>query len=99
MKDGDSLKDSLAECLDTIFIKTNFNKIRQSFEFLEGVQTVELDDIIYIESYLHKLTFHFYKSLNKERSMYEKLDNIDNRICKYGFCRIHKSFSTCAVGK
>lgn len=92
LKDGDSLKDSLAECLDTIFIKTNFNKIRQSFEFLEGVQTVELDDIIYIESYLHKLTFHFYKSLNKERSMYEKLDNIDNRICKYGFCRIHKSF-------
>lgn len=92
LKDGDSLEDSLAECLDTIFIQTDLHKIRQSFEFLEGFQTVELDDIIYIESSLHKLIFHFNKGAKKEMSMYEKLDNIDNRICKYGFCRIHKSY-------
>lgn len=92
LKDGNSLKDSLAECLDTIFMQKNFNRIRQSFEFIEGTQTVDLNEIVYIESSLHKLTFHFRKGLNPKMSMYEKLDNIDEHICKFGFCRIHKSY-------
>ena len=70
----------------------NYQENRETFVFVEGEKTISPDDIVYIESNLHKLTFHLAKTTKERYSMYEKLDNIDNRICKYGFCRIHKSF-------
>ena len=92
LKESDSLEASIEECLDIIIQRMNYQENRETFVFVEGEKTISPDDIVYIESNLHKLTFHLAKTTKERYSMYEKLDNIDNRICKYGFCRIHKSF-------
>lgn len=92
LKESDSLEASVEECLDIIIQRMHYRENRETFSFLEGKKIVSPDEIVYIESNLHKLTFHL-TSKNRERyTMYEKLDVLDQRLCRYGFCRIHKSF-------
>lgn len=92
LKDSDSLEPSIEECLDSIILKMNYKENRETFAFLEGEKTLSPDEIVYIESNLHKLTFYLAEETVKSYSMYEKLDTLDSRLCSYGFCRIHKSF-------
>lgn len=92
LKESCSLEQSIDECLDTIIQKMNYAENKESFTFLEGEKTIFLDEIVYIESNLHKLTFYLTSQSSHKYSMYEKLDTIDNQLYSYGFCRIHKSF-------
>lgn len=92
LKEKDSLEPSMEECLDRIIQKMNYKENKETFFFLEGEKTLCPDDIVYIESNLHKLTFHLTNRKTTSYSMYEKLDVLDQRLCSYGFCRIHKSF-------
>lgn len=92
LKDSDSLEPSIEECLDNIILKMNYKENREIFVFLEGEKTLSPYEIVYIESNLHKLRFHLAEENMKSFSMYEKLDVMDQRLCHYGFCRIHKSF-------
>lgn len=92
LKESDSLEQSMDECLDTIMQKMNYAENKETFTFLEGEKTLLLDEIVYIESNLHKLTFYLASPNSQDYSMYEKLDTIDDRLHLYGFCRIHKSF-------
>ena len=55
LKEMTSLYKEIAECLDTIVLKKNYVEYRQTFDFREGRKTLFIDDIIYIESNLHKL--------------------------------------------
>lgn len=57
-----------------------------------GEKEIDLSDIVYIESNLHKLIFHMNKTKKMQYSMYEKLDVIDTAIGQAGSCRIHKSY-------
>lgn len=92
LKESDSLEQSMDECLDTIMQKMNYKENRETFAFLEGEKTILLDEIVYVESNLHKLTFYLASPNSKDYSMYEKLDTIDDKLHSYGFCRIHKSY-------
>lgn len=92
LKDSDSLELSIEECLDSIILKMNYKENRETFDFLEGERTLSPDEIVYIESNLHKLTFHLAEKNMKRYTMYEKLDVLEQRLCSYSFCRIHKSF-------
>ncbi len=92
LKESESLEPSIEECLDSIILKMNYKENRETFIFLEGEKTLSPDDIVYIESNLHKLTFYLAEENMKSYSMYEKLDVLDKRLCRYDFCRIHKSF-------
>ncbi len=92
LKDSDSLEASIEECLDCIILKMNYKENREAFAFLEGEKTLSPDEIVYIESNLHKSTFYLAEKNMKRYSMYEKLDVLYQRLCCYGFCRIHKSF-------
>ena len=49
------------------------------------------EDILYVESNLHKLIFHMAGNLDRKYTMYEKLDSIEELLHDAGFCRIHKS--------
>ena len=57
-----------------------------------GRMNLKLANLIYIESNLHKLTFHVINEKRKEYSMYAKLDEMDEILEELGFCRIHKSY-------
>lgn len=92
LKDEIPLKKSIYECMDAVQDKINQLRNKIPFQFLEGQQHISLDQIIYIESNLHKLTFYIESREVAVFTMYEKLDNVENLINSNTFCRIHKSF-------
>ncbi|MDD6482369.1 MAG: LytTR family DNA-binding domain-containing protein [Lachnospiraceae bacterium] len=92
LKDDDCLEQSIEESLQAIFAKMGTEERKMSFNFLEGERTIRLSRLTYVESNLHKLVFHIGGEKEMQYTMYEKLDAIDARLQKEGFCRIHQSY-------
>ncbi len=92
LKDCESLEKSICECMDTIVAGMNDVKQKLWFEFVEGKKLIWLDSILFVESNLHKLSFHIMEKHEKIYSMYEKLDRIDELLQNFCFCRVHKSY-------
>lgn len=92
LKDDEALDKAIAECLETILYKMDCKVYKRTFEFQEGRVELYLDSLLYIDSNLHKLTFHMINGKQKEYTMYEKLDVIHELLEEAGFCRIHKSY-------
>lgn len=91
VKDDECLENTIAESLDAIFQRMNYIKESEKFEFREGTKEILLEQILFVESNLHKLTFHFYNK-DVKYTMYERLDVVAERLNHYNFCRIHKSY-------
>lgn len=92
LKDDECLEKAVNECLDAIIYKMNYEVHKKSFAFQEGQQTILLDDIMYVESNLHRLVFHMAGEDSARYTMYGRLDELDVDLRENGFCRIHKSF-------
>lgn len=92
LKDDECLEKAINECLDTILQKMDYEEHKMVFEFQEGKKGIYLEDIIYIESNLHKLIFHMAGKDAVKYTMYAKLDDISESLQGTGFCRIHKSY-------
>lgn len=92
LKDDDNLEKTISECLDTILFRMDYKVYKHTFEFQEGRIEIYLDDLVYVDSNLHKLTFHVNQENEKKYTMYERLDVIDEILQEEGFCRIHKSY-------
>lgn len=92
LKDDEFLDKAIFECLDAIMHKENYKERNYSFQFQEGERMVNPNDIVYIDSNLHKLTFHMKRGSQTEYTMYERLDKIDELLLETEFCRIHKSY-------
>lgn len=92
VKDNDQFNDRIEECLDAILSKINRGAIRQRFAFLEGERNINLDKIVFMESNLHKVSFHLLGERAVQYSLYEKLSTIEERLSDYGFIRIHQSY-------
>ena len=90
LKDNECLDTTISECLDAILYKMNYVQCKKIFEFQEGKREVYLEDIVYVNSNLHKLTFHLINE--KKYTLYDKLDTIQTVINNSSFCRIHKSY-------
>jgi DNA-binding LytR/AlgR family response regulator len=90
LKDDECLEKAVNECLETIVSKMNYEEYKTTFAFQEGEKTIRLEDIVYIESNLHKLIFHMVG--NVKYTMYARLDELSDLLQKKGFCRIHKSY-------
>ena len=91
LKDNQSLEKAITECLDTIISKMHYIENKYTFEFREGRKTLIIDDIVFIESNLHKLYFHLLKK-TEQYTMYSRLDYIDELLKNFNFCRVHKSY-------
>lgn len=88
IKNYQNFESAVSECLDAILREKNVSKA--VFEFKEGYRKINLKELIYIESSLHKLLFYM---INGEIfTMYDKLDHISQQLEDYSFIRIHKSF-------
>lgn len=92
LKDDVSLEKAIAECLDAIIDKMRYIEHKHTFEFQEGRRTLFSDEIIYIESNLHKLEFHLAGEKSGKYTMYGRLDNIEKMLQDASFCRVHKSY-------
>lgn len=92
LKDDDYLEKTFYECVEAILKKMNYEQKKEKFLFKEGTKEIAVDDIEYIESNLHKLTFYINNITPIKYNMYEKLDVIESKLESYNFIRIHKSY-------
>lgn len=88
----ETMEYALQECLDAILREINTSNWKHRFAFQEGQLELEPNDLIYVESYLHKLFFYVKGKKVTTYTMYEKLDTIEKLLKHLDFCRIHQSY-------
>lgn len=90
------LKDRFAQvfdaCMDDIIYELGIHRVKMSFDFVAGTESVYIDTIIYIESDKHLSRFYFDSKTNYTRHIYERLDKLESQLPSDQFIRIHKSF-------
>ncbi len=92
LKDSCNLADNVYEALDVILSKMQQLSKYIEYEFNIGRRKLYPEDIIYIESSLHKLAFHVNKDCESIYNIYMKLDDVEKDLSDRCMCRIHKSF-------
>ena len=92
IKDHESLEKAMTECMDTILDKMDYEENEMTFDFQEGKITISLENILYIESNLHRLVFYMVGEDAVHYTIYMKLDDIAELLPNKDFCRIHKSY-------
>ena len=85
----DNLADTIEECMDDLIAEINKNRRILEFRFVEGTIKLYADDIIYIETELHKNVFYTEKGTFQ---IYKKLDELENEFKDMGFVWAHLSF-------
>lgn len=92
IKGDKNFGQSIEECIDAILEDMNYGIKKLDFNFREGKKELSIDNIVYIESNLHTITFHVYRCNSKKYNMTATLNEIENRLNEFGFLRIHQSF-------
>ncbi len=92
LKGSANFQGSVSECMDAIMDKMNYSVVKRKFDFREGKKEVSLERLLYIESNLHKLTFHVMEDTMKVYTMYETLNILADRLAEDDFIRIHQSY-------
>ena len=92
IKDHESLEKAMTECMDTILEKMDYEENEMTFDFQEGKTTISLENLIYVESNLHRLVFYMAGEDAVHYTIYTKLDDVAELLQNKGFCRIHKSY-------
>lgn len=89
----DQIAVSLKEYLDIFVSRFEYKKLIFRIPLKDRVKAVRMEDIIYIESKLHYVTFYIdeYGEISKYTIM-KKLDEIEQEINNKNFVRIHKSY-------
>ena len=80
------------ECMDAILAKMNYVIFKKDIKFSEGRKKIALNQILFIESCLHKLLFHIMEDQESVYTLYETLDRIEMEYRLYQFIRIHQSY-------
>ena len=91
LKTDPNFEASVLESLDAVFEKMAYTPKIENFCFREGEKNIALEKIIYIESNLHKLTFHVYDKEICRYTIYETLNKI-SELFSEDFVRIHQSY-------
>lgn len=86
IKDSQNLESKIDEAIKHCYSKTNDYIIINNKSTIEKI---EISKIVYIESNKRKLSII---TTNSKYEIYEKLDNIYNKIENYGFIKTHKSY-------
>ena len=75
IKDHESLEKAMTECMDTILEKMDYEENEMTFDFQEGKTTISLENLIYVESNLHRLVFYMVGEDAVHYTIYMKLDD------------------------
>ena len=92
LKSSKNMQGHIAECMDAIYKKMQYDVIWREFEFHEGKKTVSLDCLLYVESKKHRLEFHVMEDKLVTYTTYETLNNMEKYINSRQFLRCHQSF-------
>lgn len=61
----------------------------RTFPFVEGKKTLNMKEVLYIETNRHKNIFH---TMNESYSIYRKIGELQEELAGLGFMRTHQSF-------
>ncbi len=90
------LKDQMNLLFDgimkDIIKKLGYCRSQVTFKFIGEEKTIYTDSIIYIESHLHEVHFHFSGNINNTLYLYTTLNAIQKELPTQEFIRIHQSF-------
>lgn len=92
LKNNNTLELSIEECLDTILKKMQKDNSEMIFSFKEGRKRLKVNQIMYVESTMHKLTIYMKEAEKKTYTLYDKLDNFEKQLSNSCFVRVHQSF-------
>lgn len=92
LKDNKWFSKSVYECMDAILHKMNFAAIKKEIPFNEGRREIALQNLLFIESKLHKLYFYVMEEQLRIYTLYDTLNNIESQYINYQFIRIHQSY-------
>lgn len=92
LKSNVNMQEAIAECMDAIYKKINYEIVWKEFAFNEGKKRISLDRLLYIESRLHKLEFHVMEDHMITYTIYDTLNNMEDYIGSKKFIRLHQSF-------
>lgn len=92
LKNNLNFREQIYECMDAITKKMKCFLTRKIFRFQEGEKKIRIENILYIESKLHKLEFNILEHGLATYTMYGTLNKLENELEEYPFLRIHQSF-------
>lgn len=92
LKSSRNMQGHIAECMDAIYKKMQYDVTWKEFVFHEGKKTVSLDCILYVESKKHRLEFHVMEEKLVTYTIYDTLNNMEKYINGKQFLRCHQSF-------
>ena len=93
LKSGSTFERDMDECMGAILDSLPIDQSFREFNFLEGRKYIPINNIIYIESNLHKVVFYIWENGIKKYTKYGGLNEVTEELSAYDFVRIHKSFS------
>lgn len=92
LKGNANFPSTVNECVDALLDKLNYSVTKRRFVFQEGTKEISLERLLYIESNLHKLEFHIMEDDMKIYTMYETLNELEDKLAVNDFIRIHQSY-------
>lgn len=92
LKNVGDLKEIVFESLDAIYAKMTYKSHIKEFTFKDCIRKISMENIVYIESNLHELSFHVLESEIVTYSMRNTLNRIEGELVKELFVRIHQSY-------
>ena len=93
LKSGRSFEKDMDECMRAVMGKLQIDLGQKEFDFLEGRRCIPVNNVVYIESNLHKVVFYIWENGIKKYTKYGGINEETEELLAYGFVRIHKSFS------
>lgn len=92
IKEDVNIKHMIYESLDAACKKMNYSTAAVEIPFSNGTKKIFKNNIIYVESNLHKVVFHILEREIKDYTMYGHLNAINEFVDQDKMIRIHQSF-------
>ena len=94
LKNDEKFDESFGECMESVIAKIQMEETKISIDVKGGELTVVPSRILYAESNVHRVTLHILDGSGtiREYYTYDRLDNVQDILERYGFMRIHQSY-------
>lgn len=94
LKNDANFDEAFCECMDSVVAKIQMEETKIDIKVNNGILSVAPSKIIYAESNVHKVTIFVIEQSGdiREYYMYDRLDNVQEKLERYGFLRIHQSY-------
>ena len=94
LKNDDKFDESFSECMESVIAKIQMEEMKIDIDVKGGELTVAPSKILYAESNVHKVTLYVLdqSGTTREYYTYDRLDNVQDKLERYGFMRIHQSY-------